>query len=56
MIGQPIQNDIFTLIVRFRTHKYALTANIKKMYRQSLVHPEDTKYQKILYHNTNVQH
>ena len=54
MIGPTIQDDIFTLIVRFRTHKYALTADIEKMYRQILVHPEDTKYQKILYRNTQI--
>ena len=46
MIGPTIQDDMFKLIVRFRTHKYALTADIEKIYRQILVHPENTRYQK----------
>lgn len=51
MVGPTIQDDIFTLIIRFRTHRYALTADIEKMYPQILIHPGDTRYQRILYRN-----
>ncbi|XP_033221053.1 uncharacterized protein LOC117175454 [Belonocnema kinseyi] len=48
MVGPTIQDDLFSLLTRFRTHKYALTADIEKMYRQVLVHTDDAVYQKIL--------
>ncbi|GBM96182.1 hypothetical protein AVEN_239418-1 [Araneus ventricosus] len=37
--GGSIQDDLFQLITRFRTHKYAFSADIQKMYRQILVEP-----------------
>ena len=52
MVGPTIQSDLFTLLNRFRSHTYALTADIEKMYRQVLVHPDDAPYQKILFRET----
>ncbi|CAK9806969.1 hypothetical protein ANTQUA_LOCUS5085 [Anthophora quadrimaculata] len=49
MIGPTIQEDVFSLIARFRKHTYVLTADIEKMFRQILVHPDDAVYQKILW-------
>lgn len=49
LVGPTIQDDLFTTIVRFRTHKYAYTADIVKMYRQILVHSEDTDFQRIVW-------
>ncbi|XP_033218069.1 uncharacterized protein LOC117173539 [Belonocnema kinseyi] len=49
MVGPTIQADIFILLTRFRYHAYALTADIEKMYRQVLVHPDDAVCQKILF-------
>ena len=34
MVGPTIQQDLFSLLVRFRLHRVALTADIAKMYRQ----------------------
>ncbi|XP_063994830.1 uncharacterized protein LOC135172605 [Diachasmimorpha longicaudata] len=48
--GPTIQNNIFEQVIRFRTHRYVITADIKKMYRQILVHPEDRQFQKIFWH------
>ncbi|XP_063979917.1 uncharacterized protein LOC135163941 [Diachasmimorpha longicaudata] len=48
-IGPTIQEDIFSLLVRFRIHRYVVTADIEKMYRQVLIHPQDRKYQRILW-------
>ena len=49
MNGPTIQDDLFLILVRFRSHKIALTADIKKMYRQVLVHPADANFQRILF-------
>lgn len=49
MVGRTIQDDIFSIILRFRTHNYVLTGDVEKMYLQVLVRPEDRKYQRILW-------
>ncbi|XP_043469455.1 uncharacterized protein LOC122503093 [Leptopilina heterotoma] len=49
MVGPTIQDGVFELILRFRVHLFAMTADIEKMYRQFLVHPSDRKYQCILW-------
>ena len=49
MVGPTIQEDIFSLLVRFRIHIIALSADIAKMYRQFLVHPDDRPYQRIVW-------
>ena len=49
MVGPTIQDDRFTLLTRFRLNRYALTAEIEKMYRQVLVHLDDAIYQKNLF-------
>lgn len=47
--GPTIQDDLFSLLVRFRMHAYVITGDIEKMYRQFLVRPEDRAYQRILW-------
>lgn len=49
MTGPTIQDDLFSLLLRFRMHSYVLTGDIEKMYRQFLVRPEDRSYQRILW-------
>lgn len=53
MVGPTIQDDIFTLVLRFRMHNYVITADIEKMYRQLIVRSEDRKYQKMLWQGNN---
>ncbi|XP_055614812.1 uncharacterized protein LOC129761130 [Toxorhynchites rutilus septentrionalis] len=48
-VGPVVQDDLLTLILRFRTFPVALVGDIAKMYRQVLVHPEDTPLQRILW-------
>ncbi|XP_024886131.1 uncharacterized protein LOC112463789, partial [Temnothorax curvispinosus] len=49
MVGPVIQDDLFSILLRFRIHLYVLVADIVKMYRQVLVHPSQTKLQRFLW-------
>jgi hypothetical protein len=49
MIGPKLENDLFDIIIRFRTHQYVFTADINKMYRQIIVADQHRKYQTILW-------
>ncbi|UYV72617.1 hypothetical protein LAZ67_10000067 [Cordylochernes scorpioides] len=53
--GPKLQKDIFPLLLRFRSHSIAISADITKMYRQILVHPEDTPYQRIIWRDESGQ-
>lgn len=47
--GPNLQENLADIILRFRFHHYVFTADIKKMFKQILVHPDDLHYQKILW-------
>lgn len=47
--GGVVQDELFSIILRFRSHKYVFTADIQKMYRQILVHPKHRDFQRILW-------
>ncbi|OXA46198.1 Gag-Pol polyprotein [Folsomia candida] len=49
LVGPTIQDPLIDLLIRFRLHRIAFTADIAKMYRQILVHPEDAEMQRILW-------
>lgn len=49
MIGPRIQQDLFSILCRFRSHRFVITADIEKMYRPIIIHPDDRRYQKILW-------
>lgn len=53
--GPAIQDDLVNILARFRTHKYAISADISKMYRQIWVVPEHRKYQKIFWRENKEQ-
>lgn len=53
MKGPIIQDDLLSIIMRFRTYNYVLTADIEKMYRQVNVQEQDTKFQKILWRSNS---
>ncbi|GFS86066.1 integrase catalytic domain-containing protein [Trichonephila clavipes] len=47
--GGLVQEDHFSIMVRFRKHKYAFTTDIEKMFRMINIHPEQTCLQRILW-------
>ncbi|XP_044596687.1 uncharacterized protein LOC123273348 [Cotesia glomerata] len=55
LTGPTIQDNLFTILLRFRTFIYAMTSDIAQMYRQICIHPDHHKFQRILYyHNNNI--
>ena len=48
-VGPTIQDDLYTLVLRFRTHQVCFTADIAQMYRQINIHPQDRNLQRILW-------
>ncbi|XP_060860141.1 uncharacterized protein LOC132937334 [Metopolophium dirhodum] len=50
--GPTVQPTLHSILLRFRTHTFALTADVEKMYRQILVHPDDCELQRILYRSS----
>ena len=52
MVGPTIQDDLLSILLRFRLHAYVLTADLEKMYRQIEVHPADRAFQKILFRSS----
>lgn len=53
MVGPTLQKDLFDLLIRFRTFKYVLSADITKMYRMIKVHKDDQDMQRILWRNSS---
>ena len=49
MVGPTIQDDLFSLLLRFRFHLIAMKADITKMYRQFIVPPPDCNFQRIVW-------
>ncbi|XP_055909426.1 uncharacterized protein LOC129944194 [Eupeodes corollae] len=49
MVGPTIQDELVIILLRFRLYRYALTADIVKMYPQILVHPSHRRLQFILW-------
>jgi len=49
MVGPVLQQDLFLILLRFRSFEYALTADIAKMYRQVLLDETQIPLQRILW-------
>lgn len=45
--GPTIQHDLFSIVVRFRTHIFGISADITKMYRQILLHADQRDLHRI---------
>lgn len=49
MVGPTIQQDFYSILIRFRFHKFVVTADIEKMYRQVLIDEADRNFQLVLW-------
>lgn len=49
LVGPVIQDDLYTIILRFRKHRIVLLADIEKMYRMIKIHPDDHFLQCVLF-------
>jgi len=49
--GPKLQKDMFTILLRFRKHKIALTLDVMKMYRCIWIHPDDRALQRVIWRN-----
>lgn len=50
MVGPKLQKDIADLLTVFRLNPVAIICDIQAMYRSIWIHPDDRKYQHILWH------
>jgi len=48
-MGATVQQDLYSIVLWFRTHQGCFTADIAKMYHQIVVHPQDRDLQRILW-------
>lgn len=53
LVGPTLQPELFETLTRFRFYKYALSADIAKMYRQILVTESQRNYQCILWRSNS---
>lgn len=53
LAGPKLQTDLWTVITRSRFFKVLFSADIVKIYRQILVEPVDTQWQKILWRSNS---
>lgn len=49
MVGPTVQDDLLSILIRFRFPRYILSADIEKMYRQIIIHPEDRPLHQIIW-------
>ena len=54
-VGPTIQDDLFSIALRFRKHKIVLSADIAKMYRRIYVNEEQRGLQRILWRTDSSQ-
>ncbi|XP_058449311.1 uncharacterized protein LOC131429278 [Malaya genurostris] len=54
--GPTIQDTLVSHVLRFRTYKFVVSADIEKMFRQVLVHPSDQPLQRIFWRDDPQQH
>jgi len=51
--GPTVQDDLFSILTRFRLPKFVFIADIEKMYRQILVDEADRRYQLIFWRSSS---
>ncbi|GBL82423.1 hypothetical protein AVEN_252563-1 [Araneus ventricosus] len=46
--GGAVQQDLFSIMIRFRKHEFVFTADVRMMYRKILIHPDQRDLQRIV--------
>ncbi|KAL0881931.1 hypothetical protein ABMA27_001690 [Loxostege sticticalis] len=49
MVGPTVQDDLLSILIRLRQHKYVVTADVEKMYRMVKVEEQQRQLQQILW-------
>lgn len=52
-VGPVVQSDLFSILLRFRGHKFVLLGDIEKMYRQTALHTSQRHLQLILWRDSS---
>ena len=52
MVGPVVQDNLFSIITRFRFYRVALSADIEKMYRQVGLHEDYRDFHRLLWRDT----
>lgn len=55
LVGPVAQEELLTLVIRFRSYRVAIVADIVQMYWQVTMHPDDRHLQRILWRFDNSQ-
>lgn len=58
-VGPVIQDDLYSILLRFRKHNFVMKADITKMYRQININPDQKHLQRILWRenpNKDISH
>ncbi|XP_045456263.1 uncharacterized protein LOC123666100 [Melitaea cinxia] len=53
--GPNLQQELLILVLKWRQYKYAFTADLEKMFRQIILHPDDQRYQCIVWRDNSNQ-
>lgn len=53
--GPRLQDDLIVIFLRFRAHRYGMTADIKQMFRQVNVAPEFWNYQRMFWRDAQTE-
>ncbi|XP_062713874.1 uncharacterized protein LOC134290713 [Aedes albopictus] len=52
MVGPVVQDELFSILLRFRMSRFVIVADLQKMYRQVLLHPSDRLLQRIVFRSS----
>ncbi|GBN20549.1 hypothetical protein AVEN_66595-1 [Araneus ventricosus] len=47
--GGTVQQDLFSIMIRFQKHEFVFTADVRMMYRQISIHPDQRDLQRIVW-------
>lgn len=50
--GTRLQDDLSTIVLRWRKHRIVFTADVERMYRQIIIDEPDADYQRIVWRNS----